>query len=387
MVWIPCIGGTRDEVEEHSKQIDREIKQWIKSYNEAIKLLLLGTGESGKTTIIKQMKILHVQGFSAIERAEKANHIRHNIHESIHDIVDSMASLNIPLQNPKNNHSREYILKLGDDGPKEYTEEYFDHVRSLWRDGGVRECFKRSNEYQLIDSAEYFLDRIDLIEKPDYIPSDADILRCRQKTTGIQKIEFKVKVPKSMHGGIQDFWMFDVGGQRGERKKWIQVFEGIHAIWFLVACSDFDQNLREDGTQNRLKEALVLFEDVWQSRFLLEAGLILFLNKQDILESKVSQGRCIAPYFPKYNEFQAAGDEYTRTKMFIKSLFVEVITKKRNRRALNASAERFVVAEARRARECYFHFTTATDTDNVRTVFRDVHQIILTHMLNNLGVY
>ncbi|KAJ8707032.1 hypothetical protein PYW08_011166 [Mythimna loreyi] len=387
MVWIPCIGGTRDEVEEHSKQIDREIKQWIKSYNEAIKLLLLGTGESGKTTIIKQMKILHVQGFSASERAEKADHIRHNVHESIHDIVDGMDALKIPLQNPKNNKSKEYILKYGDNGPKEYTEEYFDHVRLLWRDGGVRECFKRANEYQLIDSAEYFLDRIDLIEKPDYIPSDADILRCRQKTTGIQKIEFIVKVPKSMHGGVQDFWMFDVGGQRGERKKWIQVFEGIHAIWFLVACSDFDQTLREDGSQNRLKEALVLFEDVWQSRFLLEAGLILFLNKQDILERKVSQGRSIAPYFPQYNDFQAAGDEYTRTKMFIKSLFVEVITKKRSRRALDASAERFVVAEARRARECYFHFTTATDTDNVRTVFRDVHQIILTHMLNNLGVY
>ena len=95
------------------------------------------------------MKILHVQGFSAryndylstiitsiyssttaktmhfilfSERAEKAHHIRHNIHESIHDIVDSMDMLNIPLQNPKNTRSREYILKLGDDGPMDYTE-------------------------------------------------------------------------------------------------------------------------------------------------------------------------------------------------------------------------------------------------------------------------
>uniref|UniRef100_A0A2A4IT67 Guanine nucleotide-binding protein G(F) subunit alpha n=1 Tax=Heliothis virescens TaxID=7102 RepID=A0A2A4IT67_HELVI len=386
MHWIPCLGA-RDEVEEHSKQIDREIKQWIKFYNQAIKLLLLGTGESGKTTIIKQMKILHVQGFSASERAEKAVHIRHNIHESIHDIVNSMAELGIELHKPKNSISKDYILKLGDDGPMEYDEEYFDHVRALWQDKGVRECFKRSNEYQLIDSAEYFLDRIDLIENPSYIPSDADILRCRRKTTGIQKIEFKVKVPKSMHGGVQEFWMFDVGGQRGERKKWIQVFEGIHAIWFLVACSDFDQTLREDGTQNRLQEALDLFQDVWQSRFLLEAGLILFLNKQDILEHKISQGRSIAPYFPEYEQFNAAGDEYTRTKLFIRSLFVELITKKRERHRLDASAERFVVAEARRARECYFHFTTATDTDNVRTVFRDVHQIILTHLLNNLGVY
>lgn len=386
MRLIPCIKHY-DEDEDNSKQIDREIKQWIKCYNDAIKLLLLGTGESGKTTIIKQMKILHVQGFTAKERAEKTAHIRYNVHESIYDIVHNMSNLSIALQNPKNIQSQQYILKCGPSGPMEYTEDYYDHVRALWRDGGVRECFKRSNEYQLIDSAEYFLDRIDLIEKPDYVPSDPDILRCRQKTTGIQKIEFKVKVPKSMHGGIQDFWMFDVGGQRGERKKWIQVFEGIHAIWFLVACSDFDQTLREDNTQNRLKEALVLFEDVWQSRFLLEAGLIVFLNKQDLLEAKVSQGRSIAPYFPQYQDFSAAGDEYTRTKMFIKGLFTDIITRKRERRQVHTSSERFIVTEASRNRECYFHFTTATDTDNVRTVFRDVHQIILTHMLNNIGVY
>ncbi|XP_061381214.1 guanine nucleotide-binding protein G(f) subunit alpha [Danaus plexippus] len=383
---LPCV-KTYNEEEYNSRQIDREIKHWIKSYNDAIKLLLLGTGESGKTTIIKQMKILHVQGFTASERKEKAGHIRHNTHESIYDIVRNMATLSIALQDPKNVQSQQYILKIGPEGPLEYNEDYFDHVRNLWKDNGVRECFRRSNEYQLLDSAEYFLDRIDLLAKSDYLPTDADILRCRQKTTGIQKIEFKVKVPKSMHGGVQEFWMFDVGGQRGERKKWIQVFEGIHAIWFVVACSDFDQTLREDHTQNRLKEALVLFEDVWQSRFLIEAGLIVFLNKQDILENKICQGRSIAPYFPEYRRFESQGDEYTKTKMFIRSLFVELTTKRRERRRQTGTAEKFVIVETSRPRECYFHFTTATDTDNVRTVFRDVHQMILTHMLNTIGVY
>ncbi|KAL4712224.1 hypothetical protein ACJJTC_011085 [Scirpophaga incertulas] len=383
---LPCLRAQDDELG-YSKQLDKDIKQWIKPYDDAIKLLLLGTGESGKTTIIKQMKILHVQGFSPSERTDKIKYIRHNIHESIFDIVTNMAPLGISLQNPRNIQAQHYILKCGLQGPPAYNEEYYDYVRALWKDAGVRECFKRSNEYQLIDSAEYFLNRLDLVEKSDYVPSDADILRCRQKTTGIQKIEFKVKVPKSMHGGVQDFWMFDVGGQRGERKKWIQVFEGIHAIWFLVACSDFDQTLREDNSQNRLQEALVLFEDVWQSRFLISAGLIVFLNKQDILEQKVAQGRSITPYFPAYDNYQAVGDEYTRTKLFIKSMFVDMTTKKRARKPQTAPNERFVVLEATRPRECYFHFTTATDTDNVRTVFRDVHQMILTHILTNIGVY
>ncbi|CAH0404234.1 unnamed protein product [Chilo suppressalis] len=386
---VPCFPCLRagNEDEDYSRQLDKNIKQWITPYENAIKLLLLGTGESGKTTIIKQMKILHVSGFSAAERTEKAVYIKHNIHESIFDIVSNMVHLGIALQQPRNVQAQSYILRCGPGGPPEYNEEYFDYVRQLWRDGGVRECFKRSNEYQLIDSAEYFLDRVDLVEKSDYIPSDADILRCRQKTTGIQKIEFKVKVPKSMHGGVQDFWMFDVGGQRGERKKWIQVFEGINAIWFLVACSDFDQRLREENSQNRLQEAVELFEDVWLSRFLLAAGLIVFLNKQDLLEQKITQGRSIAPYFPQYKQYQGTGDEYTRTKNFIKSMFVDITTKNRGRNKHTASPERFVVLEATRPRECYFHFTTATDTDNVRTVFRDVHQIILTHILDNIGVY
>ncbi|XP_026323228.1 guanine nucleotide-binding protein G(f) subunit alpha-like [Hyposmocoma kahamanoa] len=384
MGFIPCMKAY-DEDEDNSKQIDREIKQWFKVYDQAIKLLLLGTGESGKTTIIKQMKILHIQGFSASERQEKIQYIRHNIHESIYDIVRHMSTLSIGLQNIKNVQAQQIILRCGPNGPPEYNEAYFDHVRNLWRDSGVRECFKRSNEYQLIDSAEYFLDRIDLIEKPDYMPSDADILRCRQKTTGIQKIEFKVKLPKSMQGGVQDFWMFDVGGQRGERKKWIQVFEGINAIWFLVACSDFDQTLREDNSQNRLKEALVLFEDVWQSRYLqinkLSSTFLIFMNQIKFILKQIQQGQSIGRYFPAYEGYRASGDEYNRTRLFIRSMFMEITNKKSERRNLKASTDNFVVGEATKVRECYYHFTTATDTDNVRTVFKDVHQMILTKIL------
>ncbi|XP_028173405.1 guanine nucleotide-binding protein G(f) subunit alpha [Ostrinia furnacalis] len=385
IICVPCMQASNEDAD-YSKQLDKEIKTWIRPYDQAIKLLLLGTGESGKTTIIKQMKILHVQGFSQSERADKVKYIRHNVHESIHDILFNMAPLGIKLQNARNYDAYKFILRCGTAGPPEYSEDYYDFVRSLWKDAGVRECFRRSNEYQLIESAEYFLDRIDLLAKPDYVPSDADILRCRQKTTGIQKIEFKVKVPKSMAGGVQDFWMFDVGGQRGERKKWIQVFEGINAIWFVVACSDFDQTLREDQTQNRLKEALDLFEDVWQSRFLITAGLIVFLNKQDVLENKIAQGRNVGDYFPDYHNYKPDADAFTRTKLFIRSMFAEKTTQKRERKNVTAS-ERFRVVEASRPRECYFHFTTATDTDNVRTVFRDVHQIILTHILTNIGVY
>lgn len=42
--------------------------------------------------------------------------------------------------------------------------------------------------------------------------------------------------------------MFDVGGQRSERKKWIHCFEDVTAIIFCVAMSEYDQVLHEDET-------------------------------------------------------------------------------------------------------------------------------------------
>lgn len=103
---------------------------------------------------------------------------------------------------------------------------------------------------------------------------------------------------------------------------------------FLVAASDFDQTLREDTTKNRLEEAFEVFENVYKSRFLRDAGLIVFLNKQDLLKKKIDQGKRIGKYFPDYLQYQMlekvkSNDEYTKTKMFMKKKIM-VINMKTN---------------------------------------------------------
>ena len=50
-------------------------------------------------------------------------------------------------------------------------------------------------------------------------------------------------------------------------------------------------NLREDNSQNRLDEAVNLFQTIWNNRWLKTISVILFLNKQDLLREKIDCGK------------------------------------------------------------------------------------------------
>lgn len=77
-----------------------------------------------------------------------------------------------------------------------------------------------------------------------YMPTPTDVLRARVRTLGIIETHFK----------INDviFRMFDVGGQRSERRKWIQCFDDVRALLFVVALSSYDMVLQEDPSIVRL---------------------------------------------------------------------------------------------------------------------------------------
>jgi len=226
-------------------------------------------------------------------------------------------------------------------------------IRSLWSDTGVQDCFSRSREYQLNDSAKYYFDSIDRIAQPDYLPNDQDVLRSRVKTTGITETTFLI--------GELTYRMFDVGGQRSERKKWIHCFENVTAIVFLVAISEYDQLLLEDETVNRMQEALTLFDSICNSRWFVKTSIILFLNKIDRFKDKLP----ISPmnkYFPDYE----GGDNYDAACDYILNRFV----------SLNQSD----------VKQIYTHFTCATDTQQIKFVMAAVNDIIIQTNLRDCGL-
>ncbi|CAF5027186.1 unnamed protein product, partial [Rotaria sp. Silwood1] len=311
-----------------------------------------------------QMKILH-NPFTQQERVDKIPDIKRNIHDSLTSILRALDTISPPvsLEHSENRERATYILTTAHQLDFDYPPEFFDDVETLWRDGGVQECFQRSNEYQLIDSAKYFLDRVNEIKRPKYMPSDQDILRCRVLTSGIYETIFTVD--------RVCFHMFDVGGQRVERRKWIQCLNDVTAIIFVTACSGFNLVLIEDEKQNQLRESLELFKKIWNNRWLKTISVILFLNKQDLLAEKIKAGRRLEEYFPEFEHYVVSHvelekskpnehAEVTRAKYFIRDEFLRISTAIGNTR-----------------HSCYPHFTCAVDTENIRRVFNDCRDIIL----------
>merc|ERR1711983_303487 len=128
----------------------------------------------------------------------------------------------------------------------------------IWSDTGVQVCFLRSREYQLNDSAGFFLNSISRISDPHYIPTEKDVLKTRVRTTGIVQTQFYYK--------NMLFKMYDVGGQRSHRKKWLYCFEDVTAIIFCTAISEYDLTLEEDEETNRMMESMSLFDSICNNK-------------------------------------------------------------------------------------------------------------------------
>ncbi|KAK3596395.1 hypothetical protein CHS0354_018994 [Potamilus streckersoni] len=399
------------------KELSKLLKEHHKDDLKRLKLLLLGTGESGKSTITKQMRIIHINGFDTQERVRKITDIRRNIKESIVMILLAMQQLGISLEHGENQQEMDFILKKAGDDDVHNTKEFMEYTARLWEDGGVQECFSRSHEYQLLDSAKYFLDRIGDIRQTDYIPTDQDILRCRVTTTSIQHIEFDV--PDA--GQQVKFSVYDVGGQRGERKKWIQMFDSVEAILFLADCSSLDQNLREDSSKNRLLEALEIFEQVWKNRFLRNVSILLFINKIDILSEKVCRGRSIhelvekyPDIFPDYDTFNPSNTEklefldsflkrdgdskkrrgsrsgsrpdvnpdIIKTAVYIKHLFIKIV---KGEISLRPDIQH-VSKDWHQHHTCEYFYTCAVDTNNIQHVLNGCRNLIIRKHLERFGI-
>ncbi|MES1907578.1 MAG: hypothetical protein MHM6MM_000671 [Cercozoa sp. M6MM] len=356
-----------------SRDMERELQRQRRKEMQIKKLLLLGAGESGKSTLFKQMITLYRGGFSVEDRKTFTSVVYDNCVGSMKTLIEAAIDLQESdgtYVEASNESIAQHILDLEQD--TEVDMELAEQISRLWQDSGIQKTFSLSSKYQLLDSASYFFGRVADIGRPDYVPTEQDVLRTRVRTTGIVETAFEIE--------NNLFKMFDVGGQRSERRKWIHCFEDVTSVIFVAAISEYDQMLYEDDETNRVHEALKLFDDICNSRWFKKMPIILFLNKKDLFEEKI-QKVPLTVCFPEFEGPQTfeRGCAYMQVPFSSTQLSLAVC------QTDCAPQEKFEELGSGQ-KQIYTHVTCATDTKNIAHVFNAVKDILIRESLVKTGL-
>ncbi|KAJ3019109.1 UNVERIFIED_CONTAM: hypothetical protein HDU68_010816 [Siphonaria sp. JEL0065] len=446
-----------------SHKIDKKIKEEKQKLDseQLVKLLLLGPGEAGKSTVLKQLMLMYGKGFSDQEIQTYAKTIKYNLITCFTILIRAMDGLKIPygfdptdfsapgaveatsdvgsggreskvnsdgeiannafrrgslLGNPKSgdgevvipSYRRGSLLESGPlhaprllrkdsstsiprkpielkdpvaiaaatqfrngkrnkygplaDLAKEVLSRQVAFIgipgaakrlSDFWYDPGVQYCFSRAHEYQMLDCCQYVMKHMDRICTNDYLPTEEDILHSRTMTIAVTETRFRLDT--------YNLIIYDVGGQRSERKKWAQFFTDTQAIIFIVAIGSYDQVCSEDGETNRMIEAMNLFSSICNHPLFKSIDMVLFLNKIDLFKQKITL-RPISNYFPEYK----GPDTYEESSRFFKKQF----------QAINKYPK---------DKKIFAHYTHATDSELTKKVLGSVVASITDSMLKSTG--
>ena len=260
------------------------------------RILLLGAGQVGKSTIFKQLKLVYDDQWEDWEswRQEASFTVRYTILHSMHfvlknldhDIIDSLdeitmrAAVRVAGINTEDFHNFDF-------------NENIDDLRTLWTDPVIKNVILNYKQLWVPHCLSYFLDHLDRIWSSEYEGTKEDALNVYCRTCGLIEGTFTVNDTQLS--------VFDTGGQRKERRKWIQLFETVHCVVVAVSLSHFDRTLVEDGRVNALRESVDLFEELMKCKYLRRSPFVLLFTHSNLFEHKIrdrhkSLSECFADY-------------------------------------------------------------------------------------------
>lgn len=270
------------------KHMDRRISKSMtlaERQNKRIcKLLILGGGGSGKTTLRKQVSNLYSEGFKdPLVRLGCKETIYHNLIEGVKQTLIGVRALDLEVDS-ECAQAIQLLSELEEDF--DFTGPRLDSVVSALRlthsHAAVQLVLgEHRSQFQIQECVVVYWKQF-AQNYPEWggaeawIPSTDDCIRSRIRSSGIVEVEFTHE--------HQTFKLFDAGGQRAERRKWLHAFDGVTALIFMVSLTEYDEVLFEDTNRNRLEESLEVWDGLVNTSHFADVPVLLFLNKLDLFE-------------------------------------------------------------------------------------------------------
>jgi len=305
--------ASKPEKDEKTARLDAYLDQQSAVDNATFKILLLGAGESGKSTVVKQLKSIYKLPIDAVEMQSFATNIHRNTVLSMQTFIEAAMSLEIPFTDKEDQRRATEVEDFVFDAEtKRMPANIGDDIAALWACDTIQKTYERRSEFYFLDASEYYFTNVGRIVADDYTPTEEDMVMTRIRTTGISVTEFT-------EGNVM-YRVVDVGGQRSERRKWIHCFDDVKALLFVVSLAGYDQVMFEDPTQNRMHEQLALFAQIVNTPQFKNTPIFVFLNKKDLFE-QMMRTTPLSKCFPEYT----GGEDVQAALEFIKNQFISKV--------------------------------------------------------------
>lgn len=336
-----------------------------------VKLLLLGGGESGKSTVLKQFKLLYGLEYTQTERLQFASYIKKNI-------MDNMLLLCLALYGQDSGHalvSSEAFLTVCPNASElleaggtptcatALTSSNYEHILTLWKHAAIQSMWSKRSELHVLDNTATFLSSRNTLENiahESYSPDNNAILNARIQTSGIRKETFCVD--------SHLINLVDLGGQRGERRKWVRTYEESHGVLFITALSEFDMLMWENKKDNRVQDSIDIFDSLMQEESLNNTQMILFFNKSDLLREKLNNGKDLRDV-SLFSDYRGKKSDFDDTIAYFTKKFEEIYYKHRKR------GKDYLI----------IHVTSAIDPVSMKRVLDNIAPKVVERQLSAMG--
>ena len=156
--------------------IDEELELSGQQEKLKFKILLLGSGESGKSTVLKQLKLIHRISLTPQEVKEFASSLKRNSIECMNVLIEQAKQFEYQFETDEQKAMADVLLKVDADTADEITTDVADAIKQLWKSEAIIKTYGRKNEFWILDAAEYYFANVERFVQEDYEPTEEDMV-------------------------------------------------------------------------------------------------------------------------------------------------------------------------------------------------------------------
>jgi len=359
---------------EQSRAIDRQMRVEREMSRKTIRLIILGIGHAGKSTVMKQLKLLFGVAPTLQERKFMTDIIVRQVVRDLQLLIRKTEEFSMQ-ETPFADEALKDMIRDMDPFCR-LTPEIWEALRYIWSEVSIQFTWQNRSTFHVNDSLSYFMNNIDRLSQASYIPSQMDLVHAKVSTLGIAQQTFTFN--------HTDFKITDVGGQRSERRKWVHLFSDVTAIMYVAALNDFDRFLEEDARQNALAESMAVFHEMYDSPHLHNVTFFLFLNKIDLFMEKLP--RVPVNSVDCFRDFKGPpGDVRAALRYFMFRFMGSPGRREAGPATDSPGASGGGGGEHPCPRRMYSHVTCAIDSSAIQEVFVECQRMILLKQMQGGG--